>query len=82
MKEKAGLAIAGMFSIAWIVFFAIGKIPLEVFAPVVSAALVWIFKDVEQDRLIGGFHEILRSNIDMLEDLKDRLEEFDKEKKK
>ena len=50
MKEKVQLAIAGMFAITLIVFFAIGKIPLEVFAPIVTGALVWIFKDVEHER--------------------------------
>ena len=50
MKEKVQFAIAGMFAIALIVFFAIGKIPLEVFAPIVAGALVWIFKDVEHER--------------------------------
>jgi len=52
MKEKVGLAIAGMFAIAIVVFFALGKIPLEVFAPIVTGALVWIFKDIEQRRLL------------------------------
>jgi hypothetical protein len=51
MREKMALAIAGMFAIAWVVFFAIGKIPLDVFAPVVTGALVWIFKDIEQRRI-------------------------------
>jgi len=50
MKEKVGLAIAGMFAISIIVFFALGKIPLEVFAPIVTGALVWIFKDIEHQR--------------------------------
>jgi len=52
MKEKVGLAIAGMFAIAWVVFFALGRIPLEVFAPVITGALVWIFKDIEQRRML------------------------------
>lgn len=52
MKEKVGFAIAGMFAIAIVVFFALGKIPLEVFAPIVTGALVWIFKDVEQRRML------------------------------
>jgi hypothetical protein len=50
MKEKVGLAIVGFFSIALVVFFAIGKIPLEVFAPIITGALVWVFKDIEQRR--------------------------------
>lgn len=52
MKEKVGLAIAGMFAIAIVVFFALRMIPLEVFAPIVTGALVWIFKDIEQRRML------------------------------
>jgi len=52
MKEKVGLAIAGMFAIAIVVFFALHRIPLEVFGPIVTGALVWIFKDIEQRRLL------------------------------
>lgn len=57
MKEKVALSIAGMFAIALVVFFAIGKIPLEVFCPIITGALVWIFKDVEQARMIRELKE-------------------------
>jgi hypothetical protein len=50
MKEKVALGIASMFALAWVILFAIGKIPVEVFASVVTGALVWIFKDVEHQR--------------------------------
>jgi len=46
MKEKVQLGIAVMFSVAWVVFFALARIPLEVFAPVITGALVWVFKDI------------------------------------
>ena len=52
MKEKVGLGIAGMFAVALVVFFALRMIPLEVFAPIITGALVWIFKDIEQRRLL------------------------------
>jgi len=52
MKEKVQLGIAGMFAVAIVVFFAIGKIPLEVFLPVITGGLVWLFKDIEQARII------------------------------
>lgn len=52
MKEKVQLAIAGMFAIALVVFFAVGKIPLEVFAPIITGGLVWLFKDIEQRRML------------------------------
>ena len=57
MKEKVQHAIAGMFAIALVVFFAVGKIPLEVFAPIITGACVWIFKDVEQARMIKELKE-------------------------
>jgi len=50
MKEKVGLGIASMFAVALVVFFAFHMIPLEVFAPIVTGALVWIFKDIEHQR--------------------------------
>jgi len=50
MKEKVALGIAGMFAVALVVFFALHKIPLEVFASIVTGALVWIFKDIEHRR--------------------------------
>lgn len=52
MKEKVGLGIASMFAVALIVFFAIDMIPLDVFAPIVTGALVWIFKDIERERML------------------------------
>jgi hypothetical protein len=52
MKEKVGLAIAGMFAISLVVFFALHMIPLEVFAPIITGALVWIFKDIEHQRIL------------------------------
>jgi hypothetical protein len=52
MKEKVQLGIAGMFAVALIVFFALKMIPLEVFGPIITGALVWIFKDVEQRRMV------------------------------
>lgn len=57
MKEKVALSIAGMFAIALVVFFAIGKIPLEIFVPILTGALVWIFKDVEHARMIKELKE-------------------------
>lgn len=57
MKEKIALAIAGLFAISIVVFFAIGKIPLEVFGPIVTGALVWIFKDVEYARMLKRLKE-------------------------
>jgi hypothetical protein len=52
MKEKVGLGIASMFAVALVVFFALKMIPLEVFAPIITGSLVWIFKDIEQQRML------------------------------
>lgn len=58
MKEKVQLGIAGMFAIALTVFFAMGKIPLEVYAPIATGAIVWIFKDVEQSRMMKRLKDL------------------------
>jgi len=50
VKEKVALGIAGMFAVALVVFFALHRIPLEVFGPIITGALVWIFKDIEHER--------------------------------
>jgi uncharacterized paraquat-inducible protein A len=63
MKEKVGLGIAGMFAIALVVFFALGMIPLEVFAPIVTGALVWIYKDIEQERNLKRLKEFYNERI-------------------
>ena len=52
MKEKVQLGIGGMFAVAIVVFFALGKIPLEVFLPIITGGLVWLFKDIEQRRML------------------------------
>lgn len=59
MKEKMQLGIGGMFAVAMVVFFAIGKIPLNVFLPVVTGGLVWLFKDIEQARIIKKLNELV-----------------------
>lgn len=63
MKEKVGFAIAGMFAIALVVFFGLRRIPLEVFGPIVTGALVWIFKDVEQRRMLKKLKEFYDERI-------------------
>jgi len=71
MKEKVALGIAGMFAVALVVFFALHRIPLEVFGPILTGALVWIFKDIEQSRMINEFQEMIR-------DLKESMKELRK----
>jgi len=59
MKEKVQLGIGVMFAVAMVVFFAIGKIPLNVFLPVVTGALVWLFKDIEQARMLKRLDKLI-----------------------
>jgi hypothetical protein len=70
MKEKVGLGIASMFAVAIVVFFGLHRIPLEVFGPIVTGALVWIFKDFEQSRMIKEFHEMLRDIKESMKELR------------
>lgn len=47
MKDFATAFIGMAFATAFIVFFGMGKIPLELFAPVATGAIVWWFKEKE-----------------------------------
>jgi hypothetical protein len=51
MKDLAASIIGIIFSIAFIVFFAMDKIPVEVFCSVATGAVVWFFKEKEIQRL-------------------------------
>ena len=51
MKERIQAGIAALFSAALVVFFGMGRIPLDVFAPIVAGALVWLFKDIQEARI-------------------------------
>lgn len=46
MKEWAASIIGVAFAVAVIVFFGTGKIPLEVFGPIATAAILWFFRDI------------------------------------
>lgn len=45
MKEWATTAIGIAFSVTIIVYFGMGKIPLEVFGPIATAAILWFFRE-------------------------------------
>lgn len=47
MKEFATAFIGMAFATAFIVFFGMGKIPLDLFGPVATGAIVWFFKERE-----------------------------------
>lgn len=53
MKELGATIIGIIFSIAFVVFFAMGKIPLEVFCSVATGAIVWFFKERDIQRRLG-----------------------------
>ncbi|MCJ7791856.1 MAG: hypothetical protein MUP49_05570 [Dehalococcoidia bacterium] len=51
MKERIQAGIAALFSVALVVFFGMGRIPLDVFAPIIAASLVWLFRDIQEARI-------------------------------
>jgi len=51
MKERIQVGIAALFAVALVIFFGMGMIPLEVFGPIITGSLVWLFKDFQQARL-------------------------------
>jgi hypothetical protein len=51
MKERIQVGIAALFAVALVIFFGMGMIPLDVFGPIVTGALVWLFKDIQVARL-------------------------------
>lgn len=63
MKEWAASIIGVAFALALIVFFGLGKIPVEVFAPIATAAILWFFRDTEKVlRKIDEFFQRLDDN--------------------
>ena len=47
MQDWSGKVLGLAFGISLIVFFGMGKIPLEVFAPIMTAAILWLFREKE-----------------------------------
>lgn len=45
MKEWATSIIGILFALAVVVGFFMGKIPLEVFGPIATAAILWFFRE-------------------------------------
>jgi len=58
MKEWATTVIGILFAGAVIVFFGMGKIPTEVFCSLATGAIVWFFKDREQQKLLKTLKEL------------------------
>jgi hypothetical protein len=60
MKELGALIIGILFAIAFAVFTATGKIPVEAFVSVATGAIVWFFKDIETRRLLRELKEVMK----------------------
>ena len=45
MKERAATIIGGMLAVSFIVFTGMGKVPIDVFVPVASAAIIYFYKE-------------------------------------
>jgi len=58
MKEWGTTIIGVAFAIAVIIGFLIGKVPLEVFGPIATAAILWFFREQqiakELKRIVGN----------------------------
>ena len=64
MKEWATAVIGMAFGISMIVFFGMGKIPLEVFLPVATAAILFFFRERETARLLNNIQKTLKIKKD------------------
>ena len=60
MKEWATSIIGVAFAIAVIVYFGIGKIPLEVFGPIATAAILWFFREQQVAKVLRKIKEGLK----------------------
>lgn len=59
MKEWATSIIGVAFALAVIVYFGMGKIPLEVFGPIAMAAILWFFREKETAKELKKIRERL-----------------------
>jgi hypothetical protein len=60
MKEWATSIIGVAFAIGVIVYFGMGKIPLEVFGPIATAAILWFFREQQIAKVIKKIKEGLK----------------------
>jgi hypothetical protein len=57
MKEWATSIIGVAFALALIVYFGMGKIPLDVFGPITTAAILWFFREQQIAKMIKKIKE-------------------------
>jgi hypothetical protein len=60
MKEWATSIIGVAFALAVIVYFGIGKIPLDVFGPIATACVLWFFREQQTAKTIKQIKESLK----------------------
>lgn len=60
MKEWATSILGVAFGLAVIVYFGMGKIPLEVFGPIATAAILWFFREKEFAKELKKIKESLK----------------------
>ena len=60
MKEWGAIIIGVAFAAALIIGFFVGKIPLEVFAPIATAAILWFFRERQHAKEIKALLEELK----------------------
>jgi len=57
MKEWGTTIIGVAFALAIIIGFLIGKVPLEVFGPIATAAVLWFFREQQIAKTIKQMKE-------------------------
>lgn len=60
MKEWGAIIIGVAFAAALIIGFFVGKVPLEVFGPIATAAILWFFRERQHSKEIKALLEELK----------------------
>lgn len=60
MKEWGAIIIGVAFAAALIIGFFAGKVPLEVFAPIATASILWFFREKQHAKEIEALLKELK----------------------
>jgi len=60
MKQWGAIIIGVGFGLAIIIGFFIGKVPLEVFAPIATAGILWFFREKQHSKEIEALLKELK----------------------
>lgn len=60
MKEWGAKIIGGAFAAAVIIGFFLGKVPLEAFGPIATAAILWFFRERQHAKEIEALLKELK----------------------